>query len=426
MKILKIALLCIVIVISCKQKITAQDKINITIEEAEKRFLEKNLQILAERCNISIADAAVLQAKVLNNPTIGVGDINFWNPNAATEVESTPNSFGNRIVFSVEVEQMIRTAGKRKKLVNLEKVSKEIAVQEFEAFLLNLKTELRITLYETVYLQSYLNIVKKQQEIIEKLVQAYKNQTILGNVAKSELIRLQSSLIELETEANEIRTELNKQYKDLKILLNFAPETEILVLPTAVVKSPDEISLADLLEMAKNSRPEFLLSDLNVKYHEKLLVYEKSQRSPDIALSVNYDRYGGVWKNFVGIGISLDIPVFNRNQGNIKMAKYFLEQSNYYAEEQKSRIQQEVAEVYHNYKMNYLFYNKLMENVFSEDLDTMLEVHSRNFLNKNINMLEYIDFMYAYKTTKQAMLLAKKNLETSFAELQCSVNNEIK
>jgi len=427
MKIIKIALLCIVIVISCKQKIAAQDKINITIEEAEKQFLEKNLQLLAERCNISIADAAVVQAKVLNNPTIGVGDINFWNPNAAYEVESPPNSFGNRIVFSVELEQMIRTAGKRKKLINLEKVSKEIAVQEFESFLLNLKTELKIILHETVYLQSNLNIISKQQKIIDNLVQVYKNQTVLGNIAKSELIRLQSSLIELETEANEIRTELNKQYKDLKILLNFAPETEILVLPTAaVVKSPDEISLADLLEMAKNSRPEFLLSDLGVKYHEKLFVYEKAQRSPDIALSVNYDRYGGVWKNFVGIGISLDIPVFNRNQGNIKMAKYFLEQSNYYAEEQKSRIRQEVVEIYHNYKMNYLFYNKLMENDFSEDLDNMLEVHSRNFLNRNINMLEYIDFMYAYKTTKQAMLLAKKNLDASFAELQFSINNEIK
>jgi cobalt-zinc-cadmium efflux system outer membrane protein len=41
-------------------------------------------------------------------------------------------------------------------------------------------------------------------------------------------------------------------------------------------------------------------------------------------------------------------------------------------------------------------------------------------------MLEYLDFMDAYKTTKQAILMAKKNLNTSFAELQFSINNEIK
>jgi len=56
----------------------------------------------------------------------------------------------------------------------------------------------------------------------------------------------------------------------------------------------------------------------------------------------------------------------------------------------------------------------------------MFDGYSRNFLNKNINMLEYIDFMYAYKTTKQAILIAKKNLDISFAELQFSVNGGIK
>jgi len=75
--------------------------------------------------------------------------------------------------------------------------------------------------------------------------------------------------------------------------------------------------------------------------------------------------------------------------------------------------------------MNYRFYQKISDNDFSEDLESMLEVYSRNLLNRNINMLEYIDFMDAYRATKQAILTAKKNLDTSFAELQFSVNNKI-
>jgi cobalt-zinc-cadmium efflux system outer membrane protein len=412
--------------ILCKHKIYAQEMLKITIEQAEKQLLEKNLLLLAERCNIGIADAAIVQAKLLNNPTIGVGDINFWNSNAADEIEMPKNTFGNRIVFSAELEQIVRTAGKRRKLIDLEKVSKEIAIQEFEMFLLELKTELKTILNETIYLQSYLYIVKIQEDAINNLVEGYKTQASAGNIAKGELIRLQSSLIELETEANEVRTELNKLYKDLKVLLNITTETEILILPSVVTtKNPDEISVPDLLEMAKNSRPEFLLSDLNIRYGEKLLRYEKSQRSPDIALSVSYDRYGGVWKNFVGVGIGVDIPVFDRNQGNIKMAKLNIEQSNYSAEYQKNRIQQEVMEIYKNYKMNYDFYKKIMDNDFSEDLENMLEVYSRNFLNRNINIVEYLDFMDAYKATKQAILTAKKNLDVSFAELEFSVNNKI-
>ncbi|MCL2028524.1 MAG: TolC family protein, partial [Bacteroidales bacterium] len=178
-------------------------------------------------------------------------------------------------------------------------------------------------------------------------------------------------------------------------------------------------------ETAKHSRPEFLLSDLNVQYNENLLVYEKSLRSPDVGLSLNYDRYGGVWKNFAGVGIRFDIPAFDRNQGNIKMAKLRIEQSNYSAEYQKNAIQQEIAEIYNNYQMHYRFHEKISDNDFSEDLENMLEAYSRNLLNRNISMFEYIDFIDAYRTTKRAILAAKKNLDTSFAELQFSINSVI-
>ena len=426
MKIIRIIALCIVVFIQCKHKIYAQETMEITIEQAEKQFLEKNLQLFAERYHIDIADAAIVQAKLLNNPTIGVGDVNFWNPNATDELGLSQNTFGNRIVFSVELEQIIRTAGKRRKLVNLEKVSKEIAIQEFEAFLLGLKTELRINLHEIIYLQSYLDIIQVLQESVNNLVQVYRNQASAGNIAKSESIRLQSSLIELETEANELLTELHGLYKDVKILLNIAPQTEISILSSAAeAKNPHEILLSDLFEMAENSHPDFLLSDLNIKYNEKLFAYEKSQRTPDLGLNVNYDRYGGVWKDFVGVGVRFDIPAFNRNQGNIRMAKLKIEQSNYHAEYQKNVVLHDITENYEHYTLMYHYYNKLMDNDFSEDLENMFEVYSRNLLNKNINMLEYIDFMYAYKTTKQAVLIAKKNMDINFVELQFSVNGNI-
>jgi cobalt-zinc-cadmium efflux system outer membrane protein len=211
------------------------------------------------------------------------------------------------------------------------------------------------------------------------------------------------------------------------MLLNIPLGTEIAILPSTItVKNPDEISLPDLLEMAKTSRPEFLLADLEVKYSEKLLRFEKSQRAPDISLSFNYDRYGGEWKNFIGIGIGIDIPVFDRNQGGVRMARLGIEQANYKAEYEKNMIQQEIIEFYNNYKISYDFYRRLADDNFFEDLENMLEVYSRNLLNRNISMLEYIDFMDSYRATKRAILTARKNLDTSFSELQYSVNNQIK
>jgi cobalt-zinc-cadmium efflux system outer membrane protein len=49
-------------------------------------------------------------------------------------------------------------------LVNREKISKEMAVSEFEEVLRGLKTELRNSIYELEYLQTYKKTLECQQE----------------------------------------------------------------------------------------------------------------------------------------------------------------------------------------------------------------------------------------------------------------------
>jgi len=410
----------------CMCHVIAQDTLRLTIEQAEKLFFENNLLLLAEQKNIALADAAMVQAKLWNNPTISVGDLNFWEPHGAEKLDISQALFAEKIAFTVELEQIIRTAGKRRKRIDLEKSSKEIAIQEFEVLLLSLKTELKTVLHEIIYLQAFSEMIQKQITAVCDLVAVYKKQSAVGNVAKGEVIRLQASSVELETEANEVRTELIRRYKELKVLLNISPITVIAIeLSNTALKNPEAISPAALLEMAKNARPELVLSDLNVVYSEKNLIFEKSQRVPDLGVRFNYDRYGGVWKNFIGVGISFDIPVFNRNQGQIKMAKFNLEKVIYDREHQRNRINQEIMANYASYEMNYRFYEKIVDNDFSADMEHLFDVYSRNLMNKNINMLEYIDFMNAYKSSKQAILIAKRNLDTSFAELEFSVNTII-
>ena len=51
----------------CAQQATTG---TLTLKEAEQRFLERNLSLIAERYNIDMAQAQVLQAKLFENPVI--------------------------------------------------------------------------------------------------------------------------------------------------------------------------------------------------------------------------------------------------------------------------------------------------------------------------------------------------------------------
>lgn len=411
--------------------ISAQAQQTLTQQEAEALFLEKNLELIAQQYNMDIADAVIVQAKLWENPSLSISQVNLWSTSSQREggEEVIPPLFGNfgkNREFSVELSQLIQIAGQRRKLMKMEKVGKEMAIEEFEETLRALKTEVRKSILELVYLQDYQKTLSSQKTAFDRLIESYQTQASLGNVSKSELLRLQSSLLELENELFEIQIEYNELQKTLKTLLNIRADVVLEITPEEKsYKNPADITLQNLFQQAENARPDLKYAQLQTQYHEKSITYEKSQRAPDLELSVNYDRYGGVWKNFVGFGVSLDLPILNQNQGNIRIARYQKEQSEYLYQQQQNIAQQEVAQSFSNYTSAYDFYMKIHNNNLLTEIDNMLDVYAENLLKRNINMLEYLDFMESYKNSKQTMLSIKKNIGQQFEELQYAVGGEI-
>lgn len=396
-----------------------------TPSQIETLFLEQNLQLIAEKMNISLADAEIAQAKLWDNPELSIGSVNFWGSDRQRK-ELEMGSFPKNVQFSVELNQIIRTARKRSKLVKQTEVTKEIAIEEFEEILRGLKAELRKLIGEAAYLQSYREVLSTQQKSLEQLIAAYKKQVAQGNIAKTELLRLQSGLLELEKEMNETEVDFNAQQKELKSLLNISPFIRIEIKPGEEnMPDPDPMQLASLFEIAFESRPDLKRSELQTHFYEKSLIYEKSQRIPDITLNVSYDRYGGIWKDFAGVGFSFDLPFLNRNQGNIKAAKIGLYQSRYLVHQQQNTVLHEITEAFTNYVQAYNFHQKIADNELLTELDKMFELYTKNLLNKNISMLEYIDFMESYRSNKQTLLTARKNRYVSFSELQYATGSDI-
>lgn len=427
----KLVFLLMFIAFSISTKRLMAEILMLTPEEIEAIFLKQNLMLVAQQMNVSIADAEIAQAKLWDNPTLSISDVNLWSSNSQREGESEVippifGSFTKNTQFSIELSQLIQTANKRGKLVSREKVSKEIAIQEFEIVLRGLKTELRKTISEIIYLQNYLKVLDTQEETLNQIVSAYTKQVAQGNISKSELLRLQSSLLEIENESQETHTDLNEQLKVLKSLLSAEPLSEIQIIDTEKkILDPEKIALASLLEKSANNRVDIKLSKLQTQYFDKSLAYEKSQRIPDITFSANYDRRGGVWRDFIGFGVSIDLPFLNRNQGGIKSAKLSYEQSQYNEKQQINQAQHEVVEAYNNYRQAYRFYQKTSKNNLLSELDNMLNTYAKNLLNRNINMLEYIDFMEAYKDNKNTVLTGRKKVQLQFEELQYIVGTEI-
>jgi cobalt-zinc-cadmium efflux system outer membrane protein len=285
--------------------------------------------------------------------------------------------------------------------------------------------ELRNACAEMQYLQEYRKVLEKQQTSLDALIGNYRSQIEQGNVSRSELLRLQASLLETQSAINGLQRDLNQQQKDLKILLNISTPRHI-VLTAKDIKTipPESLSFGHLFELADLTRPDLKEAMYQMEYSGLALRYEKAQRTPDLAFSATYDRAGGVVNNFVGFGVSMDLPFFNRNRGNIKAAQISLRQNETFVEQKQLEIRNEIIHAVQNYSLAYDFNSRITVE-FIADLDEIQDSYTRNFIQRNIGIVEFLDFFESYKENKRTALEAQKDVQISFEELQYAVGTEI-
>lgn len=411
----------------------SQETIRITRAESEKLFLEKNLLLLAEKLNIDRAEAEYLQAKLWPNPTLEIEEVNLWATDRQIEILSDElpafgnGSFGRHQQFAASLEQLILTAGKRKKLMAIEEVSIEKSKQYFEDLLRSLKLEFRNKITELQYLQLKTKVFENQVESLDRLISAYKNQLDQGHISKSEYVRLKALQLEVKKEKQELDKEFFEAENDLRLLLQLPKSVNLEIDLTDFQINPESlplISFEQLVEEARDNRPDFKLANLEKDYFNKLYKYEKSNRIPDVNFKVNYDRGGNILYNFIGFGLSFDLPVFDRNQGNIKQAKIEIDRSEILKSQMELELEHEVSASIKNLERAVEFLKEI-DSDYENDLDMVFESYTRNYTQRNINLLEFLDFFEIYLENKEIILEAIKDVRDKVEELNFTIGTDI-
>ncbi|MGQ8870499.1 TolC family protein [Myroides sp. TSA_177.3] len=407
----------------------AQEKkqaLKLSKEEIETLFLEQNLDLLAKKLEISQAEAQLIQARLWPNPTFEISEVNVWR---TTDIEEQPIIFGNwgtSQQISLHLEQEIETAGKRRKRIDLQKLSIEERQTDFEIVLRESKLSLRNTLTSIQVLQQQQEIYQKQIDNTNLLITSYKNQLNQGNISQSEYIRLKAAQLQFKKELVDVSKELEEALKELKNFINIGTNTPIYVtneldIPNKLVS---ELQIEDWIIHAQEHRPDIMLNDNLINQAKKQVEIEKAERTPNITLGVDYDRGGNIMRDFVGFGLSFDLPIFDRNKGNIKEAKLGVQIAELEAKNKKNEIANDIIEALRNYTQAQDLYNQIDAD-YELQLDRLLEAYVKNFQKKNVSMIEYLDFVEAYVDNKNILLETKKELNEQLENLQFAIGKDI-
>ena len=394
--------------------------VKLTLQEAGQRFATCNLELIAERYNIDIAEAEVIQARLFENPVISL-EQNVYN-----RLNGKYFDVGKEGEAVVEIEQLIYIAGQRNKRVRVEKLNKEMAVYQFEEVLRTLRSELNSKFIEIYYTRKSLSVYDKEIDYLERLLEAMKEQNEKGNISLLEKSRIQALLLSLQQERNDALNQLIALQGDMRLLLGLeADEAFEPVFDASVLKQMDTeaVPFAELSERLAG-RPDMKMARTNIQVSRANVSLQKSLAFPEVSLKGSYDRAGNFCDNYFAVGLSISVPVFNRNQGNIKSARLAVLQNTNREELARRQAETELFTSYARLEKAVKLYRSSNFEL-ERDFGTIIEGVNSNYQKRNISLLEFIDYYQAYKETCLQLYQTEKDVFLAMEEVNTVTGSDV-
>jgi cobalt-zinc-cadmium efflux system outer membrane protein len=396
----------------------ATDSIKVNIKVADSLFQARNFTLLAAALEVDKASAQEIQAKLYPNPVLSA-EWNLWDPEHKKWLHT--GYTGQKIL---QIDQLILLGGKRKADIQRAAMEKEIAVVELEQITRQLKFELRRSLISVAQQQMLLILYEGQLAMLDSFLTSYEVQIQKGNIPLKELVRLKGAYLNLRNEKAELYNRYMENQANLQTLLQTQSIIQFDFQETDLINYVKSYSLTELQQIALEHRPEIRLIQLNQELAKQYIIYQKKLKTPDLTLYANYDQRGGAFQNQVNLGISLPIPAWNRNQGNIQAAKIMQQQAELESERIRNEILTTLSAQYNVYLRTVSEFEKA-NLLYNSDFDVTLKGMRDNFQKRNVTLIEFVDFFEAHMKVLAEMVRVRVQLVSTAELLNLSIGKDI-
>lgn len=400
----------------CKAQYDLQrDSLVLTFSVAEQMMREHSLLLRSKNCDVETAKAGLQQDRLLENPEVNIQH-NVYNPVTHRYFET-----GYEGQTDIQISQRIFIGGQRGERVRRSQADVEKSKYDRDDTERLMCRDLYISMAALACGQQKTDILSKEIASVDKILAAYEQQMKKGNISRLELIRIRSLRLQLLEEQNNQNLSIAKEQHLLRLMLGLMDET-IVVPEISDQYLSSLISQLQINQLYDNLkfRPDLMANSYDVKSGEHEVKLQQANALPEVNLTGEWDKNGSIGHNYFGAGVTLSIPLFNRNQGTIKAAKASL---------QSKRLQQQlnVQSAHSGIDSNW---NQLMKarqiaeeanRQMSGDMDDLLRNAENQYLKRNISLLELLDQYQSYKDIHFMLLENKCNAISALANLDVKI-----
>ena len=285
-------------------------KNDLSLRDAIHLMLQNNPELASFSKEVRALEGMIIQAGKFRNPELDV---------ESEDINARPNTPAAQFT-TIRFSQLIELGGKRSARVNAASINQELADRNYESKRLELIARVANIFTKVLAGQERLQLAEESIALANKLVNSAAKRVEAGKAPPIEETKARIAFSTTSIELEQTRRELTATRKQLSLLWRSSSPQLGRVLGN--LESRVEIPSFDVLEQRLDKNPITLHRIKNIEQHRAMVEIEKLRRIPDITVGAGVRRYTRADETTALVNVSIPIPLFDFNQGNLQAASH--------------------------------------------------------------------------------------------------------
>ncbi|CCG52966.1 Outer membrane efflux protein precursor [Flavobacterium indicum GPTSA100-9 = DSM 17447] len=382
---------------------------NYTLQKALQTARANNPYLKTEQLNIGIAQTDIITAKLRPNPILNNQSLQLMQPSQFPASTDWYNGQNRQVWW--QLTKPFQVAGQRKYKIDVANKNVSFAEKNYSETERHIFSEVASKWLEVWTAQKQLEIIQIAKSNIDSLVLTnqirYKNQVITQtDLFRTELLSKQYA-IQYKTALQEV---INRQ-NELKFLLGVQEDLSIDANDNFLFTMHQSID--SLLKQSLQNRSDIQTVKSLIDVSNSNIKLQKSLAFPQPELGFIWNPQNTI--PYFGIYATVDLPFFNRNQGEIKKSYLLKDQAETQLFTIQTQIQTEISVAFANYQLQQQ--NLESFNMLLQQSQTILDNVKYAYLKGGTTIIDFLEAQRSWLETQQQYYDAMQAYRQSYIQL---------
>jgi outer membrane protein, heavy metal efflux system len=387
----------------------------ISLDQAIDLALAHNHSIKATRTLILQNQAQEITANLRPNPTLGADSqfVPFFSPQ-----DFSGDNLDQTQQFDIGIGYLFERGHKRQRRVQAARDQTAVTRAQVTDAERTLAFNVGQQFVSVLLAESTLQFALQDLKGFQQTVDISEAQLKAGYIGEGDYLKIKLQLLQFQTDVSSARLAKVQALVGLREFLGYNSVSADFDVIGDLAYEPLKANLEDLQMKAMRERPDFRAAELGITAAQSQLLLAKSNAKVDVNGTYDFTHVSG--ENTASIFVNFELPIFNRNQGEIARTGYALTQAQEQQQAASDTVLSDVANAYEAVRSNDEVVQLYATGYLKQAQDSR-DISEYAYKRGAASLLDFLDAERSYRSVQLAYRQSLASYMTALEQLKEAV-----